>query len=125
MRRRPSRTPAPRAERDDKAATAILIAQARPELTEAVCWIAREEPAAARGLRDAVVQASPRIARHPDIGVVRDGLVPLPVRFVPLPRYRYAQVYETRPGVLPVILRVVHGAMDLPEVLAGLRRPAP
>ncbi|MCZ8149736.1 MAG: type II toxin-antitoxin system RelE/ParE family toxin [Roseomonas sp.] len=102
----------------------MLTAQARRELAEAVRWIAREEPAAARGLRDAVIQAAQRIARHPDIGVVRDELAPLPVRFVPLPRYRYALVYESRQGGLPVILRVVHGAMDLPEVLAGLRRPA-
>jgi len=90
-------------------------------LADAVRWIAREEPAAARGLRDAVVLAAQRIARYPELGVVRHDLAPHPIRFVALPRYRYVLVYETREAALPVILRVLHGAMDLPEVLTALR----
>lgn len=96
---------------------AWLTPRAQRELTEAVRWIAQEQPAAARALRDAVLGAAERIGRHPESGVVREDLAPLPVRFVALPRFRYVIVYEARPQERPVILRIVHGAMDLPEVL--------
>lgn len=68
--------------------------------------------------------AAQRIARHPELGVVRRDLAPPPIRFVALPRYRYVLVYETREAALPVILRVLHGAMDLPDVLTSLRSTA-
>ena len=71
-------------------------------------------------MRDAVLDAAERIARHPQSGTVREDLAPLPIRFVPLPRFRYVIVYETRPQDRPVILRIVHGAMDLPEVLSRM-----
>jgi len=86
-----------------------------------VRWIAQEEPAAARAFRDAVIQAAQRIAQFPEIGAAREELAPLPVRFLALPRYRYALVYEARPHAPPVILRVVHGARDLPALLADPR----
>lgn len=65
--------------------------------------------------------AAQRIARHPEHGVVRRDLAPPTIRFVPLPRYRYVLVYETRAAGVPVILRVLHGAMDLPDALTALR----
>lgn len=64
--------------------------------------------------------AAERIGRHPGVGTVHEALAPLPIRFLPLPRYRYVLVYEARPDARPVILRVVHGAMDLPETLKDL-----
>lgn len=87
---------------------------------EAVRWIAREQPLAARGFRDAVMGAAERIGRHPGVGTAHEELAPLPIRFLPLPRYRYVLVYEARLSERPVILRVVHGAMDLPEALKDL-----
>lgn len=60
--------------------------------------------------------AARRLGDHPDSGVVRSDLADPPVRFLPLTGFPYVIVYDAdrRP---PLILRVLYGARDLPEVL--------
>lgn len=95
---------------------AVLSPQARRDLLDAVRWIARDNPAAARALRDGVARAAERIGEHIHAGSLRPDLADEPYRFVTLTGFPYVIVYnsERRP---PLIVRILHGARDLPEVL--------
>jgi toxin ParE1/3/4 len=98
---------------------AVFAAAARADLREAVAWIARDNPAAARGLRDAAVRAAERIGANPFIGATRPRLGADRFRFLLLTGYSYVVVYtaDTDP---PRVLRVLHTARDLPRILAEL-----
>jgi toxin ParE1/3/4 len=100
--------------------SAVLAPAARRDLLGAVRWIAGDNPAAARALRDSVAEAAKRIGVYNHIGVVRPELAAEPYRFVTLTGFPYIIVYnaDRRP---PLIVRVLHGARDLPEVLRDLR----
>jgi toxin ParE1/3/4 len=98
---------------------AQLSLRARDDLLAAARWIAKDNRAAARALRDAVAHAAARIGDHPMIGVVRPDLAANSIRFVYLTGFPYVLVYNSA-RTPPLILRVLHGARDLPEVLRGL-----
>ena len=70
-------------------------------------------------MRDAVEHAAERIGEHPAIGVLRPELADEPHRFLTLAGFPYLIVYNAvrRP---PLIVRILHGARDLPEVLKDL-----
>ncbi|MDR3518009.1 MAG: type II toxin-antitoxin system RelE/ParE family toxin [Azospirillaceae bacterium] len=95
---------------------AALSPAARRDLLAAVRWIASDNPVAARALRDSVAQAATRIGAHDQLGTLRPDLAAAPCRFLPLTGFPYVIVYnaERRP---PLILRILHSARDLPEVL--------
>jgi toxin ParE1/3/4 len=97
---------------------ALLSPRARNDLLEAVRWIAKDNRVAARGLREAVVLAARRIGEHPQIGVLRPELADDPVRFLPLTGYPYLIVYDSA-DIPPLILRVLHGARDLPGLFGA------
>ena len=100
--------------------TAAEVApRARRDLLSAVRWIAKDNPAAARALRDAIAHAAERIGAHPGVGVLRPDLADEPYRFVVLTGLPYLIVYNAvlRP---PLILRILHGARDLPELLRDM-----
>ncbi len=99
--------------------TAVLSPRARREFLAAVAWIAKENPVAAQALRDALADAMRLIGAHSEVGVLRPYLTRKPYRFLKLGVFPYLVVYdsERRP---PLIVRVVHGARDLPEVLRDL-----
>jgi plasmid stabilization system protein ParE len=61
---------------------ATLSAQARRDLAKAAAFIASDNPAAARRLREQVVAAARRVGAYPLIGVVRPTLAPEEVRFL-------------------------------------------
>lgn len=98
---------------------AELSPAARRDLLAAVRWIANDNPAAARALRDAVAKAAERIGEHPRIGTSRPALADEPYRFLTLTGFPYIIVYnaDRRP---PRIVRILHGARDLPEILREL-----
>ncbi len=93
--------------------------RARQDVLEITRWIARENRQAALGLRDSLAQAAERLARHPECGAVRTELADAPIRFLVLAGQPYILVYDSglRP---PLILRVLHGARDLPELLRDI-----
>lgn len=97
---------------------ARLTRLAAAELATAAGTIARDNPTAAHGLREAVAQALARLGQYPDSGAARPDLVALPIRFCFLQRYPYVLVYDSaqRP---PLVLRIVHAARDLPMLLRG------
>ena len=69
---------------------------------------------AARRVRLALLAACRRLAEHPGLGHRREDLTDKPVLFWPV--YAYLLVYN--PATTPLeIVRVVHGAQDLPRVL--------
>jgi len=96
---------------------AVFAAAARADLREAVAWIARDNPVASRGLRDAAVRAAERIGANPFVGATRPRLGADRFRFLLLAGYSYVVIYvaDTEP---PRILRVLHAARDLPRILA-------
>ena len=98
---------------------ARLSPRARRDLVGAVRWIVKDNPAAARALRDAVARAAERIGAHSHIGTVRPELADHPYRFVPLRGFPYGIVYNARREP-PLIVRILHAARDLPELLRDL-----
>jgi len=100
--------------------SAVLSPRARHDLLEAVRWIARDNPTAAKGLRNAVVKAAQRIVAHPRIAPARLELAEESIRFLTLTGYPYVLVYDSNREP-PLILRCLHGARDFPTVLRGLR----
>lgn len=97
----------------------MLAPQARRDLLAAAGWIAKENPSAAAALRDAVVAAATRIGNHPRIGAVRAELAPQSIRFLVVSGFPYVIVYDGGREP-PLILRVLHGARELPELLRDL-----
>lgn len=98
---------------------AVLSLRARQDLLDAVRWIARDNPLAARALTESVAAAARRLGDHPESGFARPALADPPARFLVLTGSPYVIVCDAamRP---PVILRVLHGARDLPELLHDL-----
>ena len=99
--------------------TAVLSQAARRDLVAAARWIARDNPTAARELRNAVAKAAERISDHPRVGNVRPHLAAEPYRFVTLTGFPYVILYNADRNP-PLIMRVLHGARDLPELLKKL-----
>ena len=96
--------------------SARLSARARADLIEAARWIARDNPIAAKALRDAVVRAAAQIGRHPQCGTERPDLADPPRRFLVLTGFPHiiADNAATKP---PLVIRILHGARDLPTAL--------
>lgn len=98
---------------------AALAPRARRDLLAAVRWIAADNPAAARALRDAVARAAERIGEHPQLGSLRLDLAEERYRFLVLTGFPYLIVYNATRS-LPLIVRILHGARDLPGLLRDL-----
>jgi len=98
---------------------ARLSPRALAELKEAVRWIRRDRPSAANHLRLAVTNLARHLGAHPYSGIARPDVTRPPFRFAVVDGFPYLVVYnpEREP---PLIVRVVHGARDLPEVLRDL-----
>lgn len=99
--------------------TAVLAPGARRDLLQAARWIARDNPRAAEALTEAVLEAAERIGAHPAIGLERPDLATPPVRFLTLSGFPYVMVYDSD-LCPPLVLRVIHGARDLAEVLRDI-----
>lgn len=98
---------------------ARLAEPARRDAAAAGRWIARNNPAAAQAFRSAIVAAARRIGSFPNIGTERFDLAPPPARFLPVQGFPYLIIYDAD-RTPPLILRIIHGARDLPNVLRDL-----
>jgi len=96
--------------------TALLSRRAERDLQSAIRWIAADNPTAARGLRDAVAKAARQIGAHPLCGAARPDLMDAEYRLFTLTGFPYVLVYNADRSP-PLILRVLHGARDLPDIL--------
>ncbi len=94
---------------------ALLSRRARGDMLSAARWIADDNPTAARAFRQAVERVATLIGEHPRVGHMRPELAGAAYRFLGLTGFPYIVVYnaERQP---PLILRVLHGARDLPEL---------
>jgi len=91
--------------------------QASDDLLEIWSYIARDNPEAADRVETAVFRACDLIAGSPLAGQTRKDLTPLPVRFWvvhPYPNYMIVYNPESKPIQ---IIRILHGARDLPSML--------
>lgn len=94
----------------------LFAPQAKRDLIEAASWIAKDNPAAARALRDSLTDAARRLGRCPELGSQRSDLAGPEIRFLVLSGFPYVVVYDAmhRP---PLILRVLHGGRDIPSLM--------
>ncbi len=98
---------------------AVLAPGARAEFLRALRRIDGENPAAARRLLEAVDTAARRIGERPLLGRVELSIAPPRFRFWSLPAFSMLLAYDTQPDPVQ-ILRVVHTAQDLPNLLKEL-----
>jgi plasmid stabilization system protein ParE len=91
--------------------------QASDDLFDIWAFIAQDNLGAADRVEQAVYQACELIAKSPLAGSVREDLTARPVRFwLTQPYTNYLIVYD--PKTLPVqIIRILHGARNLPSIL--------
>ena len=101
---------------------AELTTAARLEAAEAVRWLARRNPEAARGLRRSIAEAARLLGSRPSAGRTDPELVGPHFRLWSLVSFPYVVIYDPRP-VPPQILRLAHTARDLGPLLADLATP--
>lgn len=91
--------------------------RARRDLFEIWDYIAEDNPEAANRVAQAIVLACDLLSNSPLAGKVREDLAPLPLRFwLVHPYVNYSLVYDPESEPLRII-RIVHGARDLPSSL--------
>lgn len=84
----------------------------------AIAGIAAESPATARALRNGIKTAGRRIGTDPDSGLLNPSLADAPIRFLTLTGFAYVLVYDAQASPA-LILRMLHGAHDLPELFVA------
>jgi len=91
-----------------------LSPEAASDIREIWSYIATDNTKAARRVRLQILRACQRIANNPRIGHTREDLTEKPVLFWPVGSY----VIIYNPMRRPIeIVRVVHGARDIPRLL--------
>jgi plasmid stabilization system protein ParE len=94
-----------------------LTPEALSDLFEVWNFISQDNLEAADRVEEAIFRACDLLADSPFIGRVRKDLTPLPVRFwVVHPYSKYLVVYDPEPKPIQII-RILHGARDLPSAL--------
>ena len=94
-----------------------FTSQAADDLFEIWSYIARDSGEAANRVEDAVYEACAFLSEGPSRGKSREDLTKLPLRFWTLQAYpNYIIVYDPNTDPLQII-RVLHGARDIAEVL--------
>ncbi|MFZ4699000.1 MAG: type II toxin-antitoxin system RelE/ParE family toxin [Candidatus Methylumidiphilus sp.] len=94
--------------------------KALEDIEEITCFIAEDSPKSALSFREMLEQACELLAEMPDMGVARNFTHPLltDVRLWPLERFeKYLIFYRAQLDTLEII-RVLHGARDLPSLFA-------
>jgi toxin ParE1/3/4 len=98
---------------------ATLSATARRDMMAAANWIAGDSPKASRRFQTELREALVLLGDFPMIGASRPEHAPEPYRFSLLPGFPYVLVYNCRRRP-PVIMRILHGSQDLPEIPSTL-----
>jgi toxin ParE1/3/4 len=88
------------------------LPEAARAFSEAVEWIAEDDPQAAIAVGDAIIEAIDRLTRFPRMG--RLGRVP-GTRELPVTGTPYVLVYRVEADAV-VVLRVLHGAQQWPPL---------
>ncbi len=92
----------------------IVSPEALEDLDEIWLFIAEDSVETAEKVEKEFRKAFELLAHQPELGHTRGDLTDQAVKFWPL--YSYLVVYD--PGKRPIeIVRVLHGALDLPEIM--------
>jgi toxin ParE1/3/4 len=97
----------------------LFSPRAANELDVALAWISDESPASAEALLQAAIGAAERICKNPGLARLALPLAAARFRFWSLRGFPYLLVVDAMHDP-PVIVRFVHQARDLPEVLLDL-----
>ncbi len=92
----------------------VFSPEAREDLNDIWDYIAEDNVDAADKVRDKIFDACEMLVRMPEIGHVRQDLVPLPVRFWPVLSYLIVYRSESKPLQ---IVRVLSGYRDIQALL--------
>lgn len=92
----------------------VLTPAAAEDLHKIDERLVEESVAAAERVSKALEIAMTRLAHHPMLGHARADLTSRPYRFWPV--YSYLIVYQPAPAPIQIV-RVLHGARDLPDLL--------
>jgi plasmid stabilization system protein ParE len=94
-----------------------LTPQAVDDLFEIWSYIAKDSVESAGRVEQTILSACETLTISPFIGVVRQDLTTLPVRFWPVPHFiNYFIVYDPASDPLRVV-RILHGARNIPLIL--------
>ena len=91
-----------------------LSPEACQDIQQIWAYIRADSIKAARRVRLQILDACRRIAENPGIGHSREDLTDKPVRFWPVASYLI--IYNPAPRPVEIV-RVVHGARDVPSLL--------
>jgi toxin ParE1/3/4 len=83
--------------------------------------IARDSRSATLRFPDVIVALAQHLGEFPMMGLERPEIVGPPYRFVAVHGFPHLVVYDARQSP-PLIMRIVHGAQDLPAILHDLPR---
>ena len=82
------------------------------------CYIARDNIEAANRVEASILKACDLLAAAPLAGHMRNDLSDLPVRFWPVRSYSNYLVFYDPQGQPTKIVRILHGARNIPILLA-------
>ncbi|RKQ68040.1 type II toxin-antitoxin system RelE/ParE family toxin [Oceanibaculum indicum] len=97
---------------------ACFTPAAARDVRAAIASITAESPATARALRNSIKTAGRRIGTDADSGLENLTLADPPIRFLILAGFPYVLVYDAAANPA-LILRMLHGASDLPELFVA------
>jgi|SRR6516165_680429 len=104
-----------------------LTPKADSDINACFAWIAKENPVAALRFLDAIELTCDTLSRMPGIGSPRYGEIPLVhgVRMLAIKAFEnYLLFYLEHEDCVDVI-RVLHGARDIPEALEKMPKNSP
>jgi len=100
--------------------TIVFQRKALEDIEDIVLFIAQDSPKSAQAFRETLEQTCALLADMPDMGAARDFENPLlaGIRLWPLKRFEKYLLFYRTPGDTVEIIRVVHGARDLPALFS-------
>lgn len=101
---------------------ATLSATARRDVAEIVTWLEGDSRKATLAFRTLLVTLLHQLGDYPETGAARPELAAEPYRFRVMHGFPYVIVYNSRREP-PVVMRVLHGSQNLPEILSILPPP--
>lgn len=98
---------------------ATLSASARRDVADIVAWLERDSRKATLEFQTLLRTVLRQLGDYPETGSARPELAAEPYRFRAMHGFPYVIVYNSRRQP-PVVMRVLHGSQNLPEILSTL-----
>jgi len=101
---------------------ATLSASARRDVSDITAWIDKDSRKATLAFQSLLRTLLLQLGDYPETGSARPELAAEPYRFRVMQGFPYVIVYNARRRP-PVVMRVLHGSQNLPEILSHLPPP--